>query len=150
MSGGKPARKRRNNFEIVCAAPSVWRGTLFMMKYVAVLFTIFIVLVIILADRGLLGPLHFIYNFPYGDKAGHFILYGLLNFFITLASIRSLLRFDPKRVTLSIGLILALLIGAEEYSQKFFANRTFDLIDLLASYIGLVVGGWVALKIKRP
>ena len=134
----------------MCAAPSVWRGTLFMMKYVAVLFTIFIILVIILADRGLLGPLHFIYDFPYGDKAGHFILYGLLNFFITLASIRSLLRFDPKRVTLSIGLILALLIGAEEYSQKFFANRTFDLIDLLASYIGLVVGGWVALKIKRP
>jgi hypothetical protein len=150
MSGGKPARKRRNNFEIVCAAPSVWRGTLFMMKYAAVLFTIFIVLVIILADRGLLGPLHFIYDFPYGDKAGHFILYGLLNFFITLASIRSLLRFDPKRVALSIGLILALLIGAEEYSQKFFANRTFDLIDLLASYIGLVAGGWVALKIKRP
>ena len=134
----------------MCAAPNRWRGTLFMMKYVAVLFTIFIVLVIILADRGLLGPLHFIYNFPYGDKAGHFILYGLLNFFITLASIRSLLRFDPKRVTLSIGLILALLIGAEEYSQKFFANRTFDLIDLLASYIGLVAGGWVALKIKRP
>lgn len=130
----------------MCAAPSVWRGTLFMMKYVAVLFTIFIILVIILADRGLLGPLHFIYDFPYGDKAGHFILYGLLNFFITLASIRSFLRFDPKRVALSIGLILALLIGAEEYSQKFFANRTFDLIDLLASYIGLVVGGWVALK----
>ena len=150
MSGGKPARKRRNNFEIVCAALSVWRGTLFMMKYAAVLFTIFIILVIILADRGLLGSLHFIYDFPYGDKAGHFILYGLLNFFITLASMRSLLRFDPKRVALSIGLILALLIGAEEYSQKFFANRTFDLIDLLASYIGLVVGGWVALKIKRP
>ena len=96
------------------------------------------------------NPLHFIYDFPYGDKAGHFILYGLLNFFITLASIRSLFRFDPKRVALSIGLILALLIGAEEYSQKFFANRTFDLIDLLAGYIGLVAGGWVALKIKRP
>ena len=150
MNGGKPARKRRNNFEIVYTAPSVRRGVLFMMKYAAILFTIFIVLVIILADRGLLGPLHFIYDFPYGDKAGHFILYGLLNFFITLASIRSLLRFDPKRVALSIGLILAMLIGAEEYSQKFFANRTFDLIDLLASYIGLVVGGWAALKIKRP
>lgn len=130
--------------------PFVWCGAFFIsMKYAAVLFTIFIILVIILADRGLLGPLHFIYDFPYGDKAGHFILYGLLAFFITLASIRSFLRLDPKRVALSIGLILALLIGAEEYSQKFFANRTFDLIDLLASYIGLIVGGWAALKQAR-
>jgi VanZ family protein len=46
-------------------------------------------------------------------------------------------------------LILALLIGAEEYSQKFFEKRTFDLIDLTASYVGLMVGGWVALKIKK-
>ena len=124
---------------------------LFFMKYLAILFSLFIIAVIILADNDAIPPfIRALYDFPYGDKLGHFILYGLLNFFITLASIRSLLRFDPKRVTLSIGLILALLIGAEEYSQKFFANRTFDLIDLLASYIGLVAGGWVALKIKRP
>ncbi len=119
------------------------------MKYAAVLFTIFIILVIILADRGQLGPVYFIYDFPYGDKAGHFILYGLLNFFLTFALIRPLQSFDRKLVALSIGLILAVLIGAEEYSQKFFSNRTFDLIDLMASYIGLVVGGWVALKQAR-
>ncbi len=122
----------------------------FFMKYVAILFTVFIILVIVLADRGQLGPIHFLYDFPYGDKLGHFILYGLLNFFLTLAFLRPLHRFDRKLVALSIGLILALLIGAEEYSQKFFANRTFDLIDLLASYLGLIVGGWAALKMKSP
>ena len=129
-----------------------WDGVVrprpFFMKYAAVLFTIFIVLVIILADRGMLGPIHFIYDFPYGDKAGHFILYGLLDFFITLAFLRSLPRLDRKLVALSISLILAVLIGAEEYSQKFFSTRTFDLIDLTASYIGLVVGGWVALNVR--
>jgi VanZ family protein len=47
-------------------------------------------------------------------------------------------------VTLSIGLILALLIAAEEWSQKFFSTRTFDLLDLLASYAGVVTFGFLA------
>jgi VanZ family protein len=47
-------------------------------------------------------------------------------------------------VTLSVGLTLALLITAEEFSQKFFPSRTFDLIDLFASLLGVVVGGWMA------
>ena len=41
-------------------------------------------------------------------------------------------------MTLSIGLILALLIALEEFSQKFFSTRSFDFIDLLASYAGIV------------
>jgi polysaccharide biosynthesis protein VpsQ len=118
------------------------------MKYIAVLFTIFILLIIFLADRGQLGSIGYLYDFPYGDKVGHFILFGLLNFFITLAGLRALPLQRPKLIALSIGLILALIIGAEEYSQKFFENRTFDLIDLTASYIGLIVGGWMALKLK--
>ncbi len=120
------------------------------MKYVTAIFLVFIIVVIILADRGQLGFIYFLYDFPYGDKLGHFILFGLLNFFLTLTFIYALPQFDPKLVALSIGLILSLLIGAEEYLQKFFANRTFDFIDLLASYIGLVAGSWLALRIKRP
>ena len=119
------------------------------MKYIAALFTIFIILIVILADRGQLGPIGYIYDFPYGDKVGHFVLFGLLNFFLTLTCLRALPLQGPRLVALSIGLILALIIGAEEYSQKFFENRTFDLIDLTASYIGLIVGGWIALKIKK-
>lgn len=119
------------------------------MKYIAVLFTVFIIVVIVLADRGQLGAVHFLYDFPNGDKLGHFLLFGLLNFLLTLTIIRALPSPRPKLAALSVGLILSLLIGAEEYSQKFFANRTFDLIDLLASYLGLIVGGWLALKIKK-
>lgn len=118
------------------------------MKYIAALFTIFILLIIFLADRGQLGPIGYLYDFPYGDKVGHFILFGLLNFFITLAFLRALPFQRPKLIALSVGLILGLIIGAEEYSQKFFEKRTFDLIDLTASYIGLIVGGWAALKLK--
>jgi VanZ family protein len=91
-----------------------------------------------------------LYDFPNGDKLGHFILYGMLNFFITFAIISSLHSKPRGGVTLTVGLTLASLITAEEYSQKYFLTRTFDLIDLLASYLGLIVGGWLALKIKRP
>jgi VanZ family protein len=90
-----------------------------------------------------------IYDFPYGDKAGHVIVFGILNFLATLTLTRALPGRDPKRVALAIGLTLAVLIGAEEYSQKNFPSRTFDLLDLTASYIGLVLGGWLALKHKK-
>ncbi len=121
------------------------------MKYIAVLFTLFIVGVIILADRNALPPfVHAIYNFPNGDKLGHFTLFGLLNFFITRAFLSSHLSESRSWVTLSIGLILALLIALEEYSQQFFSVRTFDLVDLLASYLGLIVGGWLAFNKKDP
>ena len=120
------------------------------MKRVAILFSIFIILVIVLADTNHLPRfIHVIYDYPYGDKLGHFILFGLLNFFITQAFLRSLPDRTPKRLVLSIGLVLALLVGLEEFSQKFFPSRTFDLIDLLASYLGLITGGFAALKLKK-
>jgi VanZ family protein len=77
---------------------------------------------------------------------GHFVLFGLLNFFL----IRALFSAFPSKpkgwVTVSISLILAFLIAAEEWSQQFFATRTSDLLDLFASYMGLVLGGWAAQK----
>ena len=121
------------------------------MKYIAFLFLVFIIVVVVLADTGNLPhSIRAIYDFPNGDKLGHFILFGLLDFFLTLAFLSSRLPKSRGWVTLSVGLTLALFIALEEFSQKFFANRTFDLIDLLASYLGLLVGGWVAYKIKRP
>ena len=54
------------------------------MKRLAVLFTFLILLIIILADLGgLPRGLRIFYDFPFGDKLGHLVLYGLLNFFIT-------------------------------------------------------------------
>lgn len=119
------------------------------MKFISIVFLVFIITVIILADLGAIPPfIRSIYDFPNGDRVGHFILFGLLNFFVTRAFLSSLPSKPRSWVTLSIGLILALLIGAEEFSQMFFSHRTFDLIDLQASYLGLIVGGWVAFKIK--
>jgi VanZ family protein len=84
----------------------------------------------------------------FGDKAGYFILYGILALLINLALFRS--RPDQERIPilLKTGLILSLLIGLEEFSQQFFANRSFDLVDLAFSYLGLVCFSWLALKTK--
>lgn len=119
------------------------------MKILAILFTLFIVAVIILADQHALPPfIRALYDFPNGDKAGHFILFGLLNFFLTSAFL-SRLTPDRKWVALLVGLTLALAVTAEEFSQQYFASRTFDLVDLSASLLGLLLGGWAALYIKR-
>lgn len=126
------------------------RPTCFFMKYIAAFFTLFIIIVIVLADRDAIPPfIKVLYDFENGDKLGHFILYGLLNFFITLTFIRALPNRDSNRMALSVGLILALIVTAEEFSQQFFSARTFDLIDLAASFVGLLVGGWAAWQIKK-
>jgi polysaccharide biosynthesis protein VpsQ len=115
------------------------------MKYVSAIFLLFIIVVIVLADIGSVPPLvRALYRFPNGDKAGHFVLYGLLNFFLTRAFISPPAGRPRGRVTVSISLILALIIALEEWSQQYFSTRTFDLLDLLASYLGLTVGGWMA------
>ena len=119
------------------------------MKRAAILFTLFILLIIVLADAGILARyVGFVYAFPFGDKAGHFILYGILTLLINLALFRS--RPDQSRTRLAIrcGLTLALLIGLEEFSQQYFSHRTFDLVDLSFSYLGLVCFSWVAIKTR--
>ena len=121
------------------------------MRYFAALFLAFIIGLIVLADADILPDfVNAIYDFSNGDKVGHFILYGLLNFFITRAFLSSLPTRRGGWVTLSVGLILALFVALEEFSQMFFSARTFSLLDLTASLLGIIVGGWVAYKTNVP
>jgi VanZ family protein len=119
------------------------------MKWLTFFFALFIILIIILADMGKLGILRVINQIPYGDKVGHFILYGIMTLLLDLTFMRSLQNRNPKLIAVLIGLTLAVFIGLEEYSQQFFAKRTFDLVDLSFSYLGVIFFSWVALKIKR-
>ena len=120
------------------------------MKYKSILIFVFIIALIILADNGAI-PLFIrsLYDFPSGDKLGHFILYGILTFFITRAFLSSLPSKSRSWVTLAVCLTLTLGVALEEWSQPYFSARTFDLVDLLASFLGVLVGCWVAFKIKR-
>jgi len=124
------------------------------MKYIAVVFFVFVIAVIVLADHGSLPhSVRALYDFPNGDKVGHFFLFGVLTFFLTRAFLSSFPSKPRGWVALSIGLILALFIALEEWSQQLFPTRTFDLLDLLASYAGIVAFAILAVywgkQIKR-
>ncbi|MCI0555951.1 MAG: VanZ family protein [Anaerolineae bacterium] len=119
------------------------------MKWITILFTLFIILIIVLADRGQFGILKLVNRIPYGDKAGHFILYGILTLLIDLTLFHSLPQRSLKLVAVISGLTLALLIGLEEFSQQYFVERTFSLRDLIASYLGVIFFSWLALRISR-
>jgi len=118
------------------------------MKWLTILFALFIILIIVLADLGRLGILQTVNRIPFGDKAGHFILYGILTLLINLTLFRSLPFQSRKQVAVISGLILALLIGLEEFSQRNFSSRTFSLGDLTASYLGVIFFSWIALRTK--
>lgn len=119
------------------------------MKWLTILFTLFIILIIVLADTGNLGILALINSIPYADKVGHFILYGILTLLIDLSLFRSPQASKRMRVAVISGLILALLIGIEEFSQQRFATRSFSLADLSASYLGVILFSWLALKAEK-
>ena len=134
--------------------PDAWGGSqtrpdLFKMKWITALFALFIILIIVLADKGQLGILKLVNQIPYGDKAGHFILYGILTFLIDMTLFQALPLRSPKLIAVISGLTLASLIGLEEFSQQYFVSRTSSLIDLIASYLGLIFFSWLALRLKK-
>jgi polysaccharide biosynthesis protein VpsQ len=116
------------------------------MKWLTILFTLFIILIIVLADTGNLGVFGMFYRIPYADKVGHFVLYGVLALLINLTLFRSVPNRNRIWLALSSGLILIVLIGIEEFSQRNFPNRTFSLEDLTASYLGVIFFSWLAIK----
>ncbi|RPI92105.1 MAG: trypsin [Chloroflexi bacterium] len=119
------------------------------MKWLTILFALFLIAMIVLADMGKLGILYYVNRIPYADKAGHFILYGILALLLDLSLFRSFPSLRRERVAVISGLILAVLIGIEEFSQQYFADRTFSLIDLSASYLGVISFSWLAVRKAR-
>ncbi len=104
---------------------------------------------ILLADTGHIGELGRIYDFPNGDKIGHFILFGLLSFVVNLSVFEARPSSDKRRLAVITSLILALFIAAEELSQNFFPTRTADIFDFFASCAGVAFFAWLAYRLKR-
>jgi VanZ family protein len=118
------------------------------MKRWAIFFGLFIVLVIILADTNHLGYLGRIYDFPNGDKVGHFVLFGLLSFVVNLSVFEARPLADKRRLAVITSLLLALFIGLEELSQIFFPVRTADIFDFLSSCAGVTFFAWLAYRLN--
>ncbi|MEA1879381.1 MAG: VanZ family protein [Campylobacterota bacterium] len=97
---------------------------------------------------------------PYGDKIAHAILYGmmalLLNYGLGFRKVRltaHLLKSFPKTIDALAnapytGSIIVLAFATiEELSQYYIPSRTFDMGDLLADFVGVVLFSFI--KILR-
>ncbi len=83
-----------------------------------------------------------------GDKSMHFVLVGLLAFLVNLSLGTRLVRLGWLAFPTG-SLALILLTTMEEFSQKLFPNRTFDLLDLACNLAGILVLGSLALPIAQ-
>ena len=105
-------------------------------------FFIFIAYIIFLADTADYNfAFRTIGHIPYGDKIAHALLYGMMAFLLNFG-----LDFKSYQVAsfrLQWGAIIVLAFATiEEMTQYFIPSRTFDLMDLLADLVGVVVFSW--------
>ena len=118
-------------------------------KTLTVVFVVFLICVVIVANLGL-GPVVFAFlrHIPGGDKTGHFVLMGLLSLLVNLS-------LGAKRVSvaglplLKGSLIVAVGVTLEELSQLLLAYRSFDLPDLAMDYLGIIAFGVLAEHVVR-
>lgn len=114
-------------------------------------FVLFMILVIIWADTDTMPTfLRRMYTFPFGDKIGHFVIYGVFAFLLTWAMPAR--RLNLGRFSLPLGIVIAVAFATlEEASQLFFARRTPDLFDLLMGYLGIYASTWIpCMRDKSP
>ncbi|MGZ6316341.1 MAG: VanZ family protein [Anaerolineales bacterium] len=117
------------------------------MKRWAALCGLAIFLIVILADTRRLEVIGAFYDFPNGDKVGHFLLFGLFSLLVNLAVFEARPLVGTVRLAWRTSLLLALLIAAEEMSQRWIASRTSSVTDLAASWLGVTIFACVAVVI---
>ena len=70
---------------------------------------------------------------------------GLLSFVLNWTALASHSDKKPASVLWAVSLSLAFFVTIEELSQQFFPRRTFSLLDLFFSYMGIAFFGWIVL-----
>ena len=119
-------------------------------NWLSFLLVLLLLTIVSLANTGLLpDSIKQLYNFPYGDKLGHFLLTGLANFILNWIALGS--RSIPKiaSVIWRVSLIFAFFVTLEEFSQQFFPRRTFSLLDLAFNYAGVLVAALLVWRLKK-
>lgn len=103
------------------------------MKKAFLLYSAALVALVAAADGGVL-PRGFIDRLPAGDKAGHFLLIGLLSLLVNLAFA------SPGGFTIvKRSSLVAVVVFLEELSQAALRHRHFEAADLGADFAGIVV-----------
>ena len=86
---------------------------------------------------------------PYGDKLGHFILFGTLTYLAIIASHYRTLKIMQLNSYVSVAMIVVFVV-IEELSQLFIASRTFDLSDLAMDFFGIGAAALFATIYRKP
>lgn len=93
--------------------------------------------IVIVADLGKL-PIDLLSKIPHYDTIGHFLLYGIASFLSHRATNRRAIAIF--RVPIPLGpFLFASVTIAEELLQQILPNRTFSLLDLGASLLGIIL-----------
>ena len=116
-------------------------------------FFLFISYIIFLADTADYNfAFHIVGQIPYGDKICHALLYGvmalLLNYGLGFRRVGIPAHLGGLENPPYIGSVLVLTFSIlEECSQYCIPSRTFDLWDLAADFVGVVLFSLVKMKI---
>ncbi|WP_371374826.1 VanZ family protein [Thalassotalea aquiviva] len=115
------------------------------MKLVAVIFFTLLCSVLVDADLGKQNAIFTLKDsIPFGDKVGHFLMYGVL---ALLANFAFKFRFIWQNQTYQLGSLLVLIFSlSEEFSQLLFATRTFSVADIMANVVGITFFTWLSLQ----
>jgi len=118
-----------------------------LLKLFALVVLGFLVYLMWAADSGNLpNYAGFLYDFRYGDKVGHFVLYGIVAFCLSIAFPRT---FKVWRFQIPyVALFFLLFALGEEWSQMLFPRRTPDILDGACTAAGIIVGSWIARRCK--
>lgn len=90
------------------------------------------------------------HSIEYGDKVGHFLLYGCLSFLANLAFRLKVINLFQIPIFKGTALVLV-FVALEETSQFFIPSRTFDLIDMTANLGGILffaIVSYLALRLR--
>ena len=118
-------------------------------RLAALAFLLFIVWVIYMANAGHNSVFFdFVAAIPYGDKLGHVGLFGTLTFLTVLASQFAGWTLNNTRLYFAAIAITLFVIG-EEISQAFIPSRTFDVADLSADAVGILLAILVLRKLEK-
>ena len=81
-------------------------------------------------------------DFAESDKLGHFIAYGVLMFWFSMLYLKR-----ASRIAYAAGFI-AMGIGLE-FVQGWLGYRTYEVLDMVANAIGVLLGMALALAMSR-
>ena len=102
---------------------------------------------VLVADLGLMPKISaFVQGYSGLDKVGHFILVGILAWLFNSAFRLGQLNLRGLRIFVGT-IVVVTVVTLEEVAQLWIYTRRFELIDLLAGYLGIATAD-IALRRK--